>query len=386
MGRKRTPGVYKRAGIWYIDKQCNGIRISESTGTSSLEEAEKYLARRIEGIRQAVVYGVRPKRTFSEAAAKYIEEKQHKKSLNGDIGHLNLLDRFIGHLPLENIHMGVLQEYIEERRNSGVKTRTINHGLQVVRHILNLASKDWIDSFGLTWLLTAPRIKLLPEADSRKAYPIDWEEQDRLFAELPLHLRQMALFAVNTGCRDQEVCQLRWDWEIKIPEMGSVFLIPGRYTKNSEDRLIVLNQIAHEVIEEVRNLHPEYVFVYKGKYLTRIMNHAWIKARRRAELSQVRVHDLRHTFGRRLRAAGVSYEDRQDLLGHKSGRMTTHYSAAELANLIEAANRICRRKKGVPLFLIRHLSQIGSVEIPQIGFQGIVSENSKTGQTVDVVG
>jgi hypothetical protein len=37
----------------------------------------------------------------------------------------------------------------------------------------------------------------------------------------------------------------------------------------------------------------------------------------------------------------VSYEDRQDLLGHKSGRITTHYSAAELENLIEAANRVC---------------------------------------------
>jgi integrase len=39
---------------------------------------------------------------------------------------------------------------------------------------------------------------------------------------------------------------------------------------------------------------------------------------------KVRVHDLKHTFGRRLRAAGVSFEDRQDLLGHKSGRITTH--------------------------------------------------------------
>jgi len=42
------------------------------------------------------------------------------------------------------------------------------------------------------------------------------------------------------------------------------------------------------------------------------------------------VHDLKHTFGRRLRAAGVSFEDRQDLLGHRSGRITTHYSAAGL--------------------------------------------------------
>ena len=41
-----------------------------------------------------------------------------------------------------------------------------------------------------------------------------------------------------------------------------------------------------------------------------------------AGFKSVRVHDLRHTFGRRLRAAGVGLEDRQDLLGHKSSRMT----------------------------------------------------------------
>ena len=28
----------------------------------------------------------------------------------------------------------------------------------------------------------------------------------------------MALFAVNTGCRDREICQLRWEWEVRIPE------------------------------------------------------------------------------------------------------------------------------------------------------------------------
>jgi hypothetical protein len=55
----------------------------------------------------------------------------------------------------------------------------------------------------------------------------------------------------------------------------------------------------------------------------------------------VRVHDLKHTFSRRLRAAGVSFEDRQDLLGHKSGRITTHYSASELENLIAAADKVC---------------------------------------------
>ena len=70
-------------------------------------------------------------------------------------------------------------------------------------------------------------------------------------------------------------------------------------------------------------------------------NTGWQQARKRAGFPHVRVHDLKHTFGRRLRAAGVSFEDRQDLLGHRSGRITTHYSAAELANLIEAANKVC---------------------------------------------
>jgi hypothetical protein len=51
---------------------------------------------------------------------------------------------------------------------------------------------------------------------------------------------------------------------------------------------------------------------------------------------------LKHTLGQRLRAAGVSFEDRQDLLGHKSGRMTTHYSVAEPSNFIEAAGKACQ--------------------------------------------
>ncbi len=42
-----------------------------------------------------------------------------------------------------------------------------------------------------------------------------------------------------------------------------------------------------------------------------------------------------------VRAANVSFEDRQDLLGHKSSRITDHYSSAELADLIEAAEKAC---------------------------------------------
>ncbi len=155
----------------------------------------------------------------------------------------------------------------------------------------------------------------------------------------------MALFKVNTGTREHEVTQLSWDWEHQFPELNtSVFIVPKAFVKNGENRLIVLNDVAKSVIEEVRGDHPDRVFTYKGKPVTKIYNSAWKRAREKVGLPQVRVHDLKHTFGRRLRAAGVSFEDRQDLLGHKTGRITTHYSGAEIGNLIEAANQVSREE------------------------------------------
>lgn len=108
----------------------------------------------------------------------------------------------------------------------------------------------------------------------------------------------MALFAVNSGCRDKEICRLQWNWEIKIPELNtSVFIIPGEKVKNRQNRLVVLNTIANQVIHEVRGLHPTNVFTYQGRAITRMLNSAWKKAGMRAGLLQVRVHDLKHTLG-----------------------------------------------------------------------------------------
>ncbi len=277
MGRKRTPGLYKRSDAWHIDKTVFGQRLCESTGTGQLEEAEKYLARRLEEVRQASVYGVRLKRTFMEAATKFLMENQHKRSLCADAGRLRVLVKYIGNMPLESIHMGTLQPFIEGRRREEIKTRTINHGLQVVRRILNLAFSEWVDEYGLTWLANAPKIKLLPEHDLRKPYPLNWDEQRRLFDELPPHLERMALFAVNTGCRDQEICNLRWDWEVKIPELPQllVFIIPAMLVKNGDDRLVVCNDTARMAVESERGKHLINVFTYMNKPLARMNATAW---------------------------------------------------------------------------------------------------------------
>lgn len=68
--------------------------------------------------------------------------------------------------------MDSLQDYIDQRTRKEtnrkksqkpevkklkkLKKRTINYGLQVVRHILNLAETEWKDENNLSWLLKAP--------------------------------------------------------------------------------------------------------------------------------------------------------------------------------------------------------------------------------------
>ncbi len=160
MGQKVPPGLVKRGEIWHIKKTICGRRIQESTGTSNLAEAEKYLIHRMEQIRQSSIYGVRTQRSFREAATKYLKEAT-KTSIADDALQLRLLDPFIGDLMLTEVHMGSMQQFIEARKKQGVKTRTINHAIQTVRHILNLAASEWLDENGRTWLEHAPKFKFL---------------------------------------------------------------------------------------------------------------------------------------------------------------------------------------------------------------------------------
>ena len=91
MGRKKVPGLINRKGIWHVDKVVRGRRICESSGESDIEKAEEFLARRIEQIRQASVYGVCPKRHWRLAATKHLNEAT-KASIKRDAELLKVLD------------------------------------------------------------------------------------------------------------------------------------------------------------------------------------------------------------------------------------------------------------------------------------------------------
>ena len=386
MARKTISGLYERNGIWHIDKVVRGTRLQESTGTCEREEAEQYLIHRLEKLRQEKVYGVRQVRTWREATTRFLVEYQDQPSIALSASHIEQLDPYLGDLPVTHVDDGTLAQFIKDRKapgltktgkvKPGVSNRTINIALQRVVRILNLCARKWRDAEKRPWLESVPMISMLDEkSNSRKPYPLSWEEQSVLFAELPAHLQRMAMFKVNTGCREQEVCKLRWDWEIYVPELDtSVFLIPAGFggrretsgVKNGEDRLVVLNGVARSVIEKQRGLSKEWVFPYDGTGMHRMNDSAWKKARVRAAkmwqekylrpallgFASIRVHDLKHTFGRRQRAAGVTEEDRKALPGHKNGSITSHYSAAERDQLIEAANKVSVTDSRAPALTI----------------------------------
>ncbi|WP_236176636.1 tyrosine-type recombinase/integrase [Pseudomonas qingdaonensis] len=386
MARKTITGLSQRNGIWHIDKKINGERLYESTGVSDRAEAEKCLIHRLEQIRQRKVYGIRQVRTFREAATRYLLEHKDQPSIKLTALCLQQLDPYLGDLPLTHIDDQALAPFIRDRQTDedlpsgkvrkAVSNRTVNIAIERVIRVLSLACRKWRDEERRPWLDSIPLLaKLEEKRSSRKPYPMSWDEQSILFGELPDHLQRMALFKVNTGCREQEVCKLRWDWEISVPELStSVFLIPadfgGRHensgVKNRDERLVVLNSLAKSIIDGQRGISREWVFPYNGTGMHRMNDSAWKKARVRAAklwqeqhlrpahpgFASVRVHDLKHTFGRRLKAAGVTEEDRTSLLGHKNGSVTSHYSGAELGQLIEAANKVSATDSRGPVLTI----------------------------------
>jgi integrase len=127
--------------------------------------------------------------------------------------------------------------------------------------------------------------------------------------------------------------------------------------KNGTARLVVLNRISRSIIQKQREQwcgksefvfpHPKTLKPYKKMFTTN-----WKQSWENAGLPMgpwvtEGVHNLKHTCGRRLRAAGVQPETRKVCLGHRNGDITTHYSAAEVKELIDAFETLCERREGI---------------------------------------
>jgi integrase len=347
MRRKLPPGCTWCAETKQgrIDKRIGGQRFQRRF-VAETEEAAISTYYRILGSREEGGTKPREERKFVEAAEKFLGDARNK-SIERNIFALEKLLPWIGGLPLSAIHEGTLQPYIEHRKQQGVAANTVRIELATVRRILTLSSRVWRDSDNQPWLQTPPLLRMPQWGSPRKPYPLTWDEQTRFIKELPQDMAEMALFALNTGCRDQVVCKLRWDYEVQVPELEtSVFLMPAETTKNGTEQLVVLNRVARSVIDRRRGIDKTWVFGLKGKPRHTIRSPSWVSAWARAGLPTTDglakgVHNLRHTFARRLRAAGVPWQSLKALMHHANGDITALYAVADIKELIDAVEKLC---------------------------------------------
>lgn len=115
--------------------------------------------------------------------------------------------------------------------------------------------------------------------------------------------------------------------------------------KAKRAHVVILNDVAWSVVQAQRGRHAIWVFPYRGRRIGTMNNNGWQQARREAGLRSVRVHDLRHAYACRLRAAGVSAEDRAALLGHATQSMVGHYASADVGRLLRQSNLVLNRQE-----------------------------------------
>lgn len=225
---------------------------------------------------------------------------------------------------------------VERMRQKGYATGTTNRVVIVLRHIFNLARKWRVP--GVTENPTSG-INLAPDV-SRERY-LSLEEAQRLIGSIEQDENEVAakaiLLLLLTGGRRNEITYSRWeyvDWEKKT------LLVP--LSKSGKPRSIALNGAAIELLRSIRSGNTGlYIFPspVTGKPSPSLY-FPWQRIRTRAELPDLRLHDLRHSFASFLVNKGVSLYVVQGLLGHAHTRYTQRYAHLTPDTLREAAEAV----------------------------------------------
>lgn len=153
------------------------------------------------------------------------------------------------------------------------------------------------------------------------------------------HLAVIRLLSL-TGCRTDEILSLRWDW---VDSYAGVLRLPKSKTGKS---IRPVSDDVFRLLEEIEVAHrrPEIPLVCYGTRLKKIekasIKAVWDRVRRRANLEDVRLHDLRHSAASDAINAGVPLEVVGELLGHKSVKTTKRY--AHIANRVA---RVMQRRR-----------------------------------------
>ena len=330
--------LIKRGPIWYYEFEVAGQRFRASTGTSSKAEARNIEAEARLEAQRVLKRGGRPKYTWNDAVKRWLLENAKKRSLETDKIRLRWLTQHLDGVLLADISSDLWRQLEQKRIEEGVPAQnggdprpvshsTINRIRSALLTILNDAHEwGWIDS--------VPFLHKYDEGQGRLVY-FTREQMVQLVAELPLHLALMTTFALTTGLRATNVMRLRWNqinWET------GVVVVDGNQTKNKRRLPVPLNAEAVEVLKMAAEEQgwelggsgspsSEFVFLYRGRPITRASNSAWYSALERLGWqNQFRWHDTRHTWASWHTMSGTPAQVLKELGGWSSLQMVERYS------------------------------------------------------------
>ena len=231
--------LFKRGSTWWIAITTPGgkrIRCSART-TSKIQAQEFHDKLRSDSWRQDQL-GERPKRTWDEAALKWLTETTHKATHEEDKRKIRWLQQHFSGKLLQTLDRDLVAK-IGALKASEASPATANRYLALMRAILRRAVQDW------EWLDRAPRIKLYREAKRRVRW-ITPEQVKVLLNELPKHQVDVVLFALATGLRQSNVVKLEWS---QIDLERQVAWIYADQAKGQRDIHVSLNTAAMDVLK-----------------------------------------------------------------------------------------------------------------------------------------
>lgn len=274
--------------------------------------------------------------------AQFIDEqylpyiKSYKRSWPTDVSLLknHLLPRF-GKRYLDEITRQDIVKMHGDRKASGAAAGSANRLLIMMRYIYNLILKWEVP--GIT-ANPCKSIPLMEENNKRERY-LSVTEAERLYGAVCKSENTMLKFIVPmlilTGARKRELLDARWadfdlarrSWRIPISKSGK-----ARHVPLSDGALALLATVARAEGVPWAFANPETGKPYVSVHF------AWNKARKSVGLSDVRMHDLRHSFASLLINSGRTLYEVQHILGHSQVATTQRYAHLSQDTLLAAAN------------------------------------------------
>ncbi len=270
---------------------------------------------------------------FEDFFLPHIKQRNRSWETSVSVFNIHILPRFGQHLMSDVSRMMVVKLH-NDMVVKGLKPATANKVPIHLCTLYNLAIK-W-DTTGVT-TNPANKFDLFPENNQVERY-LNKEEANRLMIEVEKSdnkmLKYIVRFFILTGARRNEALHAKWD---HFDFEAMVWTIP--LSKSGKPHHVPITAALLEVLQSIpKRDDSEYIFPSKtGKPFINIYT-AWNTARVRADLKDVRLHDLRHTFASTLVNAGVPLYNVQQLLGHHNISVTERYAHLSKDALVESAN------------------------------------------------